>query len=80
MRFSFSLSFHYISRLTEANTRAKRRHPQMPGRSWRAVKASGDGKPVGPDRLLEKEAGRIDIGASEKQSKAFLFARLSLYL
>jgi len=41
-------------------------HPQMPGRSWRAVKASGDGKPVGPDRLLEKEVGRIDIGASEK--------------
>ena len=39
---------------------------QMPGRSWRAVKASGDGKPAGPDRLLEKEAGRIDIGASEK--------------
>ena len=39
---------------------------QMPGRSWRAVKASGDGKPVGPDRLLEKEVGRIDIGASEK--------------
>ena len=39
---------------------------QMPGQSWRAVKASGDGKSVGPDRPLEKEVGRIDIGASEK--------------
>ena len=28
----------------------------------------GDGKPVGPDRLLEKEVGRIDIGASEKEN------------
>ena len=44
-------------------------HPQMPGRSWRAVKASGDGKPVGPDRLLEKEVGRIDIGASEEEKE-----------
>ena len=26
----------------------------MPGRSWRAGKASGDGKPAGPDRPLEK--------------------------
>ena len=41
-------------------------HHQMPGRSWRAGRASGDGKPVGPDRPLEKGDGEIDIGASEK--------------
>ena len=29
----------------------------MPGRSWQAGKASGDGKPVGPDRPLEKGVG-----------------------
>ena len=33
---------------------------QMPGRSWRAVKASGDGKPVGPDRPLGKGDGEIN--------------------
>ena len=27
---------------------------QMPGRSWRARKPCGDGKPEGPDRPLEK--------------------------
>ena len=32
----------------------------MPGRSWRAGKASGDGKPVGPDRPLEKGVGGIE--------------------
>ena len=32
---------------------------QMPGRSWRAGKASGDGKPAGPDRPLEKGVGGI---------------------
>ena len=26
----------------------------MPGRSWRAGQPCGDGKPVGPDRPLEK--------------------------
>ncbi len=31
----------------------------MPGRSWQAGKASGDGKPVGPDRPLEKGVGGI---------------------
>ena len=41
----------------------------MPGRSWRAVKASGDGKPVGPDRPLEKGDGGIDIGASEEEKE-----------
>ena len=41
-------------------------HHQMPGRSWRAEKPSGDGKPVGPDRPLGKGVGGIDIGASEK--------------
>ena len=34
---------------------------QMPGRSWRAGKASGDGKPVGPDRPLENGVGGIEI-------------------
>ena len=34
----------------------------MPGRRWRAVKASGDGKPVGPDRPLEKGVGGIKTG------------------
>ena len=52
---------------------------QMPGRSWRAVKASGDGKPVGPDRPLGKGVGGIDIGASEKENEIFLFSQLSLY-
>ena len=30
---------------------------QMPGRSWRAEKPSGDGKPVGPDRPLKSGLG-----------------------
>jgi len=35
----------------------------MPGQSWRAGKASCDGKPVGPDRPLEKGGGGgIEIG------------------
>ena len=33
----------------------------MPGRSWRAGKASGDGKPAGPDRPLEKGVGGIEM-------------------
>ena len=41
----------------------------MPGRSWRAGKPSGDGKPVGPDRPLEKGVGGIDIGASEEEKE-----------
>ena len=41
----------------------------MPGRSWRAGKESGDGKPVGPDRPLEKGVGGIDIGASEEEKE-----------
>ena len=36
------------------------RHPQMPGRSWRAGEPCGDGKPVGRDRPLEKGVGGID--------------------
>ena len=36
------------------------RHHQMPGRSWRAGKTSGDGKPAGPDRPLEKGDGGIE--------------------
>ena len=36
------------------------RHPQMPGRSWRAGEPCGDGKPVGRDRPLEKGAGGIE--------------------
>ena len=31
----------------------------MPGRSWRAGKPCGDGKPEGPDRPLEKGVGGI---------------------
>ena len=34
-------------------------HPQMPGRSWRAGQARGDGKPAGPDRPLGKGDGGI---------------------
>ena len=37
---------------------------QMPGRSWRAMKASGDGKPVGPDRPLEKGVRGIETSGS----------------
>ena len=33
----------------------------MPGRSWRAGKHSGDGKPAGPDRPLEKRVREIEI-------------------
>ena len=36
------------------------RHPQMPGRSWRAGEPCGDGKPVGRDRPLEKGVGGIE--------------------
>ena len=36
------------------------RHPQMPGRSWRAGELCGDGKPVGRDRPLEKGVGGIE--------------------
>ena len=48
----------------------------MPGRSWRAVKASGDGKPAGPDRPLEKGVGGIETshqmpGRSWRAVKAF---------
>ncbi|CCZ44017.1 unknown [Bacteroides sp. CAG:545] len=39
----------------------------MPGRSWRAGKASGDGKPAGPDRPLEKGDGGIEIVGTESQ-------------
>ena len=39
---------------------------QMPGRSWRAGKASGDGKPVGPDRPLERGgAGEFNKSSSD---------------
>ena len=34
----------------------------MPGRSWRAGKPCGDGKPEGPDRPLEKGVGGIKTG------------------
>ena len=37
----------------------------MPGRSWRAVKASGDGKLVGPDRPLEKGVGGFNKSSSD---------------
>ena len=57
----------------------------MPGRSWRAGQPCGDGKPVGPDRSLERESeglrplGQspnekhgvrgIDVGASEEKKE-----------
>ncbi len=40
----------------------------MPGRSWRAGTACGDGKPVGPDRPLEKGVGGIEIEEINKSS------------
>ena len=51
-------TFSAAGRLTEFFREP--RHHQMPGRSWRAGKASGDGKPVGPDRPLEKGVGGIE--------------------
>ena len=54
-------TFSAAGRLTEFFREP--RHHQMPGRSWRAGKASGDGKPAGPDRPLEKGVGGIDSGA-----------------
>ena len=45
----------------------------MPGRSWRAGKASGDGKPVGPDRPLERggagELGQASSDAGRRTAK-----------
>ena len=40
-------------------------HHQMPGRSWRAGKASGDGKPAGPDRPLEKGSVGFNKSSSD---------------
>ena len=37
----------------------------MPGRSWRVVKASGDGKPAGPDRPLENGISGINKSSSD---------------
>ena len=37
----------------------------MPGRSWRAGKPCGDGKPEGPDRPLEKGVGGINKASSD---------------
>ena len=37
----------------------------MPGRSWRAGKPCGDGKPEGPDRPLEKGVGGIKKASSD---------------
>ena len=53
-------TFSAADRLTEFFREP--RHHQMPGRSWRAGKASGDGKPAGPDRPLEKGVGGIRTG------------------
>ena len=41
----------------------------MPGRSWRAGKASGDGKPVGHDRPLEKRDGGIKFNKSSSDDR-----------
>ena len=39
----------------------------MPGRSWRARQARGDGKPAGPDRPLGKGVGGIKKERAERQ-------------
>ena len=41
------------------------RHHQMTGRSWRAGKPCGDGKPVGPDRPLENGISGINTSSSD---------------
>ena len=41
------------------------RHHEMPGRSWRAGKPCGDGKPVGPDRPLENGISGINKSSSD---------------
>ena len=40
-------------------------HHQMPGRSWRAGHPCGDGKPEGPDMLLENRVSGISKSASD---------------
>ena len=57
-------TFSAVGRLTEFLREP--RHPQMPGRSWRAGQPGGDGKPAGPDRPLEKGDGGIEIGKSSQ--------------
>ena len=57
--------FSFLSDSTAVRVAAflrDQRHHQMPGRSWRAVEACGDGEPVGPDRPLEKGVGGIETG------------------
>ena len=41
------------------------RHHEMPGRSWRAGKPCGDGKPVGPARPLENGISGINKSSSD---------------
>ena len=43
-----------MKNIASAESEDLTRHPQMPGRSWRAGEPCGDGKPVGRDRPLEK--------------------------
>ena len=50
----------YYARTETAESEDLTRHPQMPGRSWRAGEPCGDGKPVGRDRPLEKGVGGIE--------------------
>ena len=54
-----NLSAHY-ARTESSESEDLTRHHQMPGRSWRAGEPCGDGKPVGPDRPLEKGVGGIE--------------------
>ena len=38
---------------------------QMPGRSWRAGQARGDGKPAGPDRPLKKGVSSEEVSLDD---------------
>lgn len=53
----------YYARIETSESEDLTRHPQMPGRSWRAGEPCGDGKPVGRDRPLEKgvQGGLYDV-------------------
>ena len=51
---------------------------QMPGRSWRAGQPSGDGKPEGRDRPLEKWDGGDLTSRHQTTGRVRVFATLGL--